>query len=106
MRKLLALLAILGWLQGFSSVNQGMCATSVAIGGGALLVGASASTTVTVPGAAVGMNCEATTVDGTDMFAVGAIPVCTVTGANTVTVRVVALVALTPVSKAYNIRVK
>lgn len=107
MKKLLfAVLAIFWLWQSYSSLSQGLCATSTAIGGGALLVGASASTTVTVNGAAVGMHCDATASDGTDLAALGALPICTVTGANTVTVRVVAIVALTPPSKAMNVRVR
>jgi hypothetical protein len=82
-----------------------LCATTGSIGGGALLVGASAAGTVTVTGAQVGMPCIAQPSDGTDMIAVGAIPVCIVTSANTVTVRVIAILALTPTAKTYVVRV-
>lgn len=82
-----------------------LCATTGSIGGGALLVGASASGTVSVTGAQVGMPCIAQPSDGTDMIAVGAIPVCIVTSANTVTVRVIAILALTPTAKTYVVRV-
>ncbi len=82
-----------------------LCATTGSIGGGALLVGASASGTVTVTGAQVGMPCIAQPSDGTDMIVLGAIPVCTVTSANTVTVRVIAILALTPTAKTYVVRV-
>lgn len=82
-----------------------LCATTSSIGGGALLVGASASGNVTVTGAQVGMPCIAQPSDGTDMIAVGAIPVCIVTSANTVTVRVIAILALTPAAKTYAVRV-
>lgn len=82
-----------------------LCATTGSIGGGALLVGASASGTVSVAGAQIGMPCIAQPSDGTDMIAVGAIPVCIVTGANTVTVRVIAILALTPTAKTYAVRV-
>lgn len=92
--------------QSYSSINQGMCATSGSIGGGLLAVGATASGTVTVPSAAIGMHCEATATDGTNMIALGAIPTCTVTSANTVTVNVIAIITLTPSAKTYNVRVK
>ncbi len=108
MRKLftLSLCLFFSWPQSYSSINQGMCATSGSIGGGLLAVGANAAGTVTVPSAVVGMHCEATPTDGTDMVALGAIPTCTVTSANTVTVNVIAIITLTPASKTYNVRVK
>jgi len=82
-----------------------LCATSGSIGGGLLAVGASASGTVTVTGAGIGSLCFAQPSDGTDMIALGAIPSCTVTAPNTVVVRVLAVITLTPAAKTYNIRV-
>lgn len=82
-----------------------LCATTGSIGGGALLVGASASGTVSVAGALVGMPCIAQPSDGTDMIALGAVVSCTVTSANTATVRVLAVLALTPTAKTYVVRV-
>jgi len=82
-----------------------LCATSGSIGGGLLAVGASASGTVTVTGAGVGSICFAQPSDGSDMIALGAIPSCTVTAPNTVVVRVLAVITLTPAAKTYNIRV-
>jgi hypothetical protein len=82
-----------------------LCATSGSIGGGLLAVGASASGTVTVTGAGIGSICFAQPSDGSDMIALGAIPSCTVTAPNTVVVRVLAIITLTPAAKTYNIRV-
>jgi hypothetical protein len=79
--------------------------TTGSIGGGALLVGASASGTATVTGATTGMVCDAAASDGTNMAALGAVVICTVTASNTVTVNVVAIIALTPSAKTYNVRV-
>jgi hypothetical protein len=79
--------------------------TSGSIGGSLLAVGASASGTITVTGATVGMVCTAQPSDGTNMYAVGANIGCTVTSANTVTINVVAIVSLTVPSKTYTIRV-
>jgi hypothetical protein len=82
-----------------------MSGTTGSIGGGALLVGASASGTATVTGATTGMACIAQASDGTNMAAVGATVSCTVTAANTATVNVAAIIALTPASKTYSVRV-
>jgi hypothetical protein len=83
-----------------------MTGTTGSIGGSLLAAaGTSASGTATVTGATTGMVCEAQASDGTNMAALGAIPVCTVTATDTATVNVVAVVALTPVSKQYNVRV-
>lgn len=82
-----------------------LCATSSSIGGSLLTVGATVSTTVTVQGAQTGMACIVQPTDGTDMIALGAIPTCTVTSVNTVTVRLIAVLSLTPVSKSYTVRV-
>ena len=43
--------------------------------------------------------------DGTNIYALGANIGCPVTATNTVTVNVVAIVALTPVAKTYSVRV-
>src|SRR2546430_12479233 len=67
-----------------------LCATTGSIGGGALIVGASATGTVTVTGAQVGMPCVTQPSDGTDMIVLGPIPVFTVTLSNTLTVSVIA----------------
>jgi len=82
-----------------------MSGTTGSIGGGLLAVGASASGTVTITGATVGMACIAQPSDGTNMYALGANVGCTVTASNTVTVNVVAIVTLTPASKTYSVRV-
>jgi hypothetical protein len=79
--------------------------TTGSIGGGALLAGACASGTATVTGATVGMPAMAAPSDGTNIIALGTSIGATVTSANTVTVNVCALVALTPTSKQYAVRV-
>ena len=79
--------------------------TTGSIGGGALLAGATTSGTATITGATVGMACIAQASDGTNVVALGAQVECTVTAANTVTVNVSALIALTPPAKTYTIRV-
>jgi hypothetical protein len=76
--------------------------TSASIGGGALAGGACASTTTTVTGAATTMAVVATPV--TDPGA-GNYWQAFVSSANTVTVRVCAAVAGTPVASTYNIRI-
>jgi len=90
------------WVGPMSAVLKG---TTGSIGGGALLVGASASGTATVTGATTGMVCDAQASDGTNMATVGAAVSCTVTATNTATVNVVAIIALTPASKTYTVRV-
>lgn len=92
-------------LQTYQSTSPPMVFTSAAIGGSLLAIGATVSTTVNVTGAQVGMPCQVTTTDGTDMIAVGAVPTCTVTSSGVVTVRVIAVISLTPASKAYSGRV-
>lgn len=78
---------------------------SASIGGGLLAVGASANGTVTIVGAQPGMVCDTSPSDGTNMVSLGAIPTCVVTAPNTVTINVIAIVALTPPAKFYSIRV-
>lgn len=75
---------------------------SSAIGGGALLAGACASTTVAVTGAATTQVAVASpnTYPGDGNFWVAY-----VSSANTVTVKVCASVAATPTSSTYNVRV-
>lgn len=79
--------------------------TTGLIGGGLLAIGASASGTATVTGATTSMACVAQASDGTNMAALGATPMCTVTATNTATVNLIAIVALTPASKTYSVRV-
>lgn len=76
--------------------------TSGSLGGGALIAGACASTTVSITGAATSM--VATT--GPNTYpGDGATWSAQVTSSNTVTVRVCATVALTPTASTYNVRV-
>jgi hypothetical protein len=81
-----------------------MSGTTGSIGGGALLLGACASGTATVTGATAGQVVKANTSDGT--FIGGSFQISAdVTSSNTVTVNVCAVVAGTPASKTYNVRV-
>jgi len=89
----------------YNAMGQGWSLTSSAIGGGLLAAGASASTTITAQGVQPGMHCEANPTDGTNMPALGAIPLCTVTATNTITLNLMTVVALTPPSKTYSVRV-
>jgi hypothetical protein len=82
-----------------------MSGTTGSIGGSLLVVGASASGTVTITGAQPGMPCDASPSDGTDFAGLGALVSCTVTSSGTATVRVMAVISLTPSSKTFNVRV-
>lgn len=76
--------------------------TSAAIGGAVLLAGACSTGTATVTGAAIGMGVVVTPNtypgDGADWRGY-------VSAANTVTIKVCGIVAITPLSTTYNIRV-
>lgn len=76
--------------------------TSASLGGGALAAGACTSGTVAITGAAVGMDAHATPStypgDGSEWAAY-------VSAANTITVKVCAIIALTPTASVYNVRV-
>jgi hypothetical protein len=83
-----------------------MTGTTGSIGGSLLAsVGATATGTVTIQGAAVGQPCIASTSDGTNMLAIGFAVHCDVTAANTATVTVSALIIGTPASKTYLVRI-
>jgi hypothetical protein len=79
-----------------------LAGNTAAIGGGALLAFASATGTATVTGAATGMGCTATPDSDPGNDVVWA---CFISAADTVTVRVTALIALTPASVVYHVRV-
>lgn len=79
--------------------------TTGSIGGGALLAGACATGTATVNGANTGMVAMAQPSDGTNIQGTGVAISANITSSNTVTVSVCALLAVTPVSKTYNVRV-
>ena len=79
--------------------------TSGSIGGNALLAGACSTGTMTVTGAQVGWPVEISASDGTNIPALGVALSGAVTSANTVTVNVCALLALTPTTKTYNVAV-
>lgn len=85
-----------------STILPSLTGTTVSIGGGALLAGACASNTVTVSGATTSMTVVASpnTYPGD-----GSMWSAQVTSANTVTVKVCAIVALTPAGSTYNVRV-
>lgn len=76
---------------------------TITLGGGALLAGAMTSGTVTVPGATAGMHVKITPQADPG---VGAWWYGFVSSANTVTVRVGAVVALTPASVVYSVEVE
>jgi len=82
--------------------NPTLSGTSASIGGGALAAGACASGTASVTGATTSMVATSSpnTYPGD-----GAVWSSQVTSANTVTVRVCAIVALTPTASTYNVRV-
>jgi hypothetical protein len=75
------------------------------MGGSALLVGACTTGTISVTGATPGQPVAISASDGTNIAALGAYVHADVTSANTVTVSVCAIVALTPPNKSYNVRV-
>ena len=79
--------------------------TTGSIGGSLLAIGASASGTASCVGATTAMICQAQASDGTNMAALGASPICTVTASGIATVNLVAIIALTPASKTYSVRV-
>ncbi len=79
-----------------------LSATSGSIGGSLLLLGTCTTSNVAVTGANTGMSVQATPAVTPGA---GAIWYGYVSAADTVTVKVCALVALTPVSTVYNIRV-
>lgn len=82
-----------------------MNGTTGSIGGSVLIAGACSTGTVTVNGAAVGMPVLVSASDGTNIPALGVNLSGTVTAANTVSVSVCAIVALTPTAKTYSVRV-
>lgn len=85
-----------------SGVNPVLSGTSGSIGGGALLAGACATGTLTVTGATTSMIAltDPNTYPGD-----GAYWDAYVSSANTVTVKVCAVIALTPTASTYNVRV-
>jgi hypothetical protein len=86
----------------FASAVIPMTGTTGSIGGGALGAGACTSGTVTITGAATTMSAQASpnTYPGD-----GIVWNAQVTSANTVTVKVCAITALTPTASTYNVRV-
>lgn len=91
------------WVAPFVSPVIG-AGTTVSIGGSLLILNGTVSGTATVTGAVVGSNCVATRSDGSLPIA-GMIIDCAVSTANTVTVRLTALIAGTPSATTYNVRV-
>jgi hypothetical protein len=84
---------------------QPISCTTGSIGGSLLTVGTSASGTASCTGATTSMVCQAQATDGTNMAALGASPMYTVTASGVATVNLVAIVALTPAAKTYSVRV-
>ena len=88
---------------GFSAVLSGTTAT---IGGGALTPGACVAGTVTVTGATSAMVATASpSADPDSTLSTGIGIYAFVSSANTVTVRICAIVAVTPTAVTYNVRV-
>jgi hypothetical protein len=78
--------------------------TSSSIGGSLLTVGTPATTTVTVTGATTAMGCHANPSAGNALL-VGTFVDCYVSSANTVTLRLMGVSAVTPTSQSYDVRV-
>lgn len=88
------------WIQAQPAIS----AVTVSIGGSLLILNSTTSGTATATGAVPGQNCIATRSDGA-LPAAGTIIDCAVTAANTVTVRLTALIAATPAATTYNVRI-
>lgn len=83
-----------------------LAGTTTAIGGGLLVPGACVAGTVTIAGAATTMAATASpSADPAATLTTGVAIYSFVSAANTVTVRVCALVAITPAAVTYNVRV-
>jgi len=87
-------------------VRPSLSGTTAAIGGGALLAGQVAQGTVTIAGATTSMVATASPSSDPDSnLSTGIAIYAFVSSANTVTVRVCAIVAVTPAAVTYNVRV-
>jgi hypothetical protein len=97
---LLLLVGAFAYAQNCSSVT--ICATSGSIGGGAVLAGACTSGTVSVAGSLTGntVSVSPNTYPGDGIIWYGY-----VSANGTVTVKVCAILALTPTASTYNVRV-
>jgi hypothetical protein len=93
------------WALAGNPASLPISCTTGSIGGSLLAVGASASGTASCTGATTGMVCQAQASDGTNMAALGASPMCTVTASGVATVNLVAIILLTPTAKTYTVRV-
>ena len=91
----------LAWAGGYSSATV-LSGTTGSIGGGSLAAGACTSGTATVNGATTSMVAEA---DPQTYPGDGIIWDAQVTSANTVTVKVCAILILTPTAATYSVRV-
>jgi hypothetical protein len=103
-KKLLSVFLCLffGWPQLTSTVSPGIVGTTGSIGGGALLAGACTSGTMTIAGALPGMG---VIVSPNTYPGDGTIWLGYVSSANTVTVKVCAILALTPTASTYGVRI-
>lgn len=77
--------------------------TSSAIGGSLLTAGIPVTTTITATGATTGMGCLANPSAGNSLIA-GTDIACYVSSANTVTLSLTGIVAVTPASQTYAVR--
>ena len=88
---------------GSTSPRTVLTGTTGSIGGSLILLNASVTGTATVTGAVTGQPCLVSPSDGSNMLALGVDVSCNVTSANTVTVTLYAIVAVTPAAKTYNV---
>ena len=90
---------------GTSAPRTALTGTTGSIGGSLLTIGNSTTGNATIAGAVAGTPCIASASDGTNSLALGLLVDCKVTAANTATVTLYAVVALTPASKTYNVTI-
>jgi hypothetical protein len=82
-----------------------LTATSGALGGSLLVVGVPVTTTVSVTGATTSQGCTAAPSAGNALIA-GTTVDCYVSSANTVTLRLTGIAAVTPASQTYKVTVQ
>lgn len=78
--------------------------TSASIGGSLMVAGTPVTGTITVAGSVVGMGCLASPTSSSALIT-GTWVDCYVSSANTVTLRLISVLATTPAAQTYNVRV-